>query len=238
MAPYGGFAPPVLETAQGDIPLKYSVVQLPDEADAQVAATIRLMQRYVCEDCQSGPIKYDAGVAIANNPNDPISAIHSFVRGRMVFRRDEENCAPLGWMLPRDGQEHRFVEMLKRPIDVAFEYANTGRQVSGDCDDFSMLCAALLKAAGIDCCFATVGADPDNPNIFSHVYTVAYYRGQRYAMDCSHGQYAGWEAPNKFGKFQEWAVTDQHNLGLVGLAIAAGAWYAWRNRKEIRGWFK
>ena len=232
-------AQPVLETNDGQtIPLRYSVQRLPDDADGQVAATIARMGQYVCEDCQSAPVRYEAQCAIAANPNDPLAAIHSYVRSRMRFKRDEETCAPYGWMLPKDGQDNYFVEALIRPIDVCFQYANTGTPVEGDCDDFSQYTAALMRAAGIDCCFVTVGANPDAPNVFSHVYTAAYYRGGRTAMDCSHGPYAGWEAPNRYGKFKEWAITDNSSLGLVGLGIAAAAWWAWKNRREIKGWLK
>ena len=232
------YAPPVLETAQGDIPLKYSVVQLPDEADAQVAATIRLMQQYVCEDCQSGPIKYDAAVAVAGNPNDPLAAVHSHVRSRMFFKSDEASTDSFRWMLPTDGREHRFIECLRRPIDVSFEYANTNQPVPGDCDCQSLYCAALLKALGIDCAFVTIGASTEDPTVFSHIYVCAFYRGQRVYLDCSHGQYAGWHAYKDGMRYQEWPVVDRSSWGALGLGIALAGYWAWRNRREIREWMK
>jgi len=228
--------PPILETSQGNIPLNYSVERVPEESDAQVAATIALMSKYVCADCQSGAVIYDAQCAVASDPNNPLAGIHQFVRSRLKFRNDEEIVQPYDWMLPKQGMsgEDYFVECLKRPIDVSLEYANTQRQVEGDCDDFAMYCAALLKALNVDCAFATVGANSKNPNVFSHVYVVAYWRGNRYAMDCSHGPYAGWEVANEYGKFCEWGIFDRTSYGLVGLGIAALAWLAWVNRKELR----
>ena len=97
-----------------------------------------------------------------------------------------------------------------------------------------MYCAALLKALDIDCCFATVSADPANPSVFSHVYVAAYWRGKRVAMDCSHGPYAGWENPTSY-RLQEWPIHDRDSLALVGLAFVALGWFVWSNRKEIRG---
>ena len=44
---------------------------------------------------------------------------------------------------------------------------------AGDCDDFSMLTAALLEASGIPWEFVTVAADRDSPGRFSHVYVRA-----------------------------------------------------------------
>jgi len=216
---------------------KAQVVRLPDNADAQVAETIALMCRYVCADCQAQPVIEDARQALALSPAYPLSAVHSFVRSRMRFKRDEDTMADKGQLLPNDGKDNYFVECLKRPVDVSFEFAGTGERVEGDCDDFSMYTAALLKALGIECCFATVGANDANPDVYSHVYVVAYFAGQRVPMDCSHGAQAGWEAPNQFGKFREWAIYDRDSLGAVGIVIAALGFTAWKFRKQIRGFF-
>ena len=234
---------PMLDTPQGSYPLRYSVEQIPENPDAQVAATIARMCQYVCEDSQAIPIIHDARRAVALDPNNPLAAIHSFVRSRMRFKRDEEITEPYGWMLPKSTQgkpdENYFVECLKRPVDVCFECNNTGDRVEGDCDDFSMYTAALLKALGIDCCFATVGASKQDPSVYSHVYVVAYWLGKRYPMDCSHGQQAGWEyaAPDSGLRYAEWPIYDRASLAPLGLAIVLGGWWAWMHRKEIRGLF-
>lgn len=49
----------------------------------------------------------------------------------------------------------------------------------GDCDDFSMLTAALLEAARIPWEFVTVAADHDSPGRFSHVYVRALVEDNR-----------------------------------------------------------
>ena len=226
----------LLDTPQGSIPLKYSVVTLPDSADGQVDHTIELMNKYVCEDARTQAIQQVAQQALALDPDNPLAAVHQYVRGTMVFKQDEDTARPYEWMLPKDGQEHYFVEALKRPVDVAFEYAATGKQVAGDCDDFSMMCAAILCALGVPCCFATVAASSKDPSVYSHVYVVAYWRGQRCAMDCSHGQVAGFEAPNAYGKFREWPVEDTASWAVIGSLCIAALWFCWRNRQEIRGW--
>lgn len=231
---------PMLETAQGSFPLRYSVEQVPEDSDGQVAATINRMSQYVCQDCQAGPVIYDAQCAAGIDPANPLVGVHALVRSRLKFVNDEAITQPFDWMLPKSGgQDNYFVECLKRPIDVCLEFANTQQRVEGDCDDYSMYCAALLKALGIDCAFATVGANSEHPEVFSHVYVVAYWRGQRIAMDCSHGPQAGWEVyPYGQGhKFCEWGIHDRGSLGLVGLAVVAGLWFAWRNRREIQEMF-
>jgi len=70
---------------------------------------------------------------------------------------------------------------------------------AGDCDDFSMLTGAMLLAAGIPSVEVfTVAADGIDPNRWSHVYLVAHLGAggsEPLVMDCSHGQWFGWEAP-------------------------------------------
>jgi transglutaminase-like putative cysteine protease len=46
-------------------------------------------------------------------------------------------------------------------------------QPEGDCDDFSMLTAAMLTAARVPWVFVTVAADHTDPARFSHVYLHA-----------------------------------------------------------------
>lgn len=221
-------APVTLETPQGSVPLKYSIERVPDYSDPQVAATISRMCQYVCADCQTYPIKSDAQSAVALNPSDPLAGIHQFVKSRMEFCRDETLAEPYAHLLPKDGY---FVEALNRPVDVSFKYAATGQRVKGDCDCHCMYCAALLKALDIDCCFATVGADANDPSVFSHVYVVAYWRGQRVPLDCSHGEYAGWETENKYGKFKEWPVYDHAAWGSIAVGALLAGWFLWKNRK-------
>lgn len=228
----------MLDTPQGSMPLRYTVERIPEESDAQVAATIHRMCQYVNADCQSYPVQYDARVALAMYPSDPLVAVHTFVRSRMKFKRDEDITQGFTWMLPKDGQENYFVECLKRPVDVSLEYAATGVPVEGDCDDFVMFSAALLRALGIDCCFATVAANSKTPSLFSHVYTVAYWGGKRVSLDCSHGPYAGWEVGNDYGKFCEWGIYDRTAWGSLGIGIALVGWWAWRNRNQIGEFFK
>jgi hypothetical protein len=238
----------MLDTPSGSAPLKYSIEQIPEEPDAQVAATIARMCQYVTQDYVHPIVQAAAQTALSFQLDPthsyhippPLACIHSFVRSRLVFKRDEETAQPFAPLLKQPGQgakDDYFVECLTRPVDVLWQYAQTGQPVAGDCDDFSMLCAALLMALGIDCCFATVGADASDPNVFSHVYVVAYWRGARYPIDCSHGPHAGWEAPNKYGKFAEWPIYDRSTWGGLGVALALAGFFAWHHRKTIKELF-
>lgn len=230
----------MLDIPSGSIPLRYTDEVVPDDSDGQVLATIRRMNQYVCEDCTNPAIVYDAQCALSLDPSNPLGAVHSFVSRRLRFRNDEEITQPFESLLPRpslDGGKtgDYFVECLKRPVDVSTEFARTGQPVEGDCDDYSMYCAALLKALGINCAFATVGASSKDPSVYSHVYVVAYIDGHRIPMDCSHGKYAGWEVfpPNCGVKYAEWVVVEQPGFNWMGLALVVLAFFAWRNKKGI-----
>jgi hypothetical protein len=144
------------------------------------------------------------------------------VRGAIRFQRDEVSGAGLGDASPPD-----LVEFIVRPVDMC-RYIDEGIAI-GDCDDFSMLCAALLATQGIPSKFCTVAAESAVPDQFSHVYCVAYLDGERIPMDASHGEYPGWEVEQDrpIGRKQEWA--SDGGCPLVTLAvIGAAAWFGWK----------
>jgi hypothetical protein len=72
----------------------------------------------------------------------------------------------------------------------------------------------------------TVAADSKRPREFSHIYVVAYYKGQRIPLDFSHGPYPGWECPSS--RMKEWPVyetpVEKAVLALTPVAIAGAIW--------------
>lgn len=97
-------------------------------------------------------------------------AIHNWVRDNIRYTRDVA------------GQE-----TLSPPEEVAF---NTK---AGDCDDKSILEAALLGAIGVITRFKVMGVTPDR---YSHVYLQANVNGRWVSLDPIMRQHpAGWEAP-------------------------------------------
>ena len=199
-------------------PVRYTVDVVDDDPDAQVAHTIGLMRRYAAEDARR-PLLIDTARHItvgAETERERIERVWAWVKRRLEFIGDERAAAPLGL-----GGDMPVVETLMRPTDMV----SSG--MGGDCDDYSMLAACLLKCLGIRSSFATVGADRDKPNAYSHVYVVAYTKdGERVAVDASHGAYCGWEAPNDYGKFAEWPLDG--GLGaVVAMAALIGALGVW-----------
>lgn len=79
------------------------------------------------------------------------ASILAWVKRKMQFVRDPEG-----------------VEALHDPVAIALAI-HKGQKPWGDCDDFSMYLAALLKSIGLPATFRAVGF---NGSPFSHVYVV------------------------------------------------------------------
>ncbi len=66
---------------------------------------------------------------------------------------------------------------------------------AGDCDDFTMMAAALLKALGVSFVIVTIAAGPDDPSRWSHVFLMAMLPNGPLPIDASHGSGPGWMVP-------------------------------------------
>jgi predicted transglutaminase-like cysteine proteinase len=100
-----------------------------------------------------------------------VIAIHRWVQATIRYTRD-----PVGQ------------ETVQTPEHTAFV------NQAGDCDDFSVLEAALLGALGHPTRFVTIGY---TPRAFSHVFLEANVRGQWIPLDpIMADKPAGWQAPN------------------------------------------
>jgi hypothetical protein len=99
-----------------------------------------------------------------------VVAIHNYVRDNIRYTKDVV------------GQE-----TLYPPEEVAFN------SKAGDCDDKSMLVAALLGSIGTPTRFVTIGVTPDR---YSHVYLQAKPKDQWISLDpIMRDKPAGWEVP-------------------------------------------
>ena len=198
-----------------NVPVSYETAVLPDSPDAQVSSTIDLMRMYAQRD-SGDPVFIESlrSFQQLNMIQDPCETAYRFAKSMMRFQRDEQT----GYGFADD-----VIEVLIRPADVV-RLATPDNRVPGDCDCFSMTVAAALLAMEVPCCFATVAASPSDPNIFSHVYVVAWPDDpeMRCPIDASHGPYCGWEVPNGT-RYLEWPL---HGGGFpvmcaLGIAIAS-----------------
>jgi hypothetical protein len=71
-------------------------------------------------------------------------------------------------------------------------------QMFGDCAIYSMLLCAFLDVLNVPWELVTLAVNPQQPDIFSHVYPRAVLQnGRRLALDASHGRFPGWSVPAK-----------------------------------------
>lgn len=195
------------------------VQEVSSDPDEQVAQVIGKMNQYAVEDAKTEEIRDQARAAMNAVPGDPCRAVFEHVKGQLRFVGDEQLTAPAAPFY-----KGSFVEGLIRPIDMASQPDLR----YGDCDDFAMYTAALLRALEIPCAFVTIAADQRDPSQFTHVYVAAYpAEGQRVAMDTSHGGYAGWEHEGAF-RIKEWPVEDGTRAWMTMALVAGIGWVLWR----------
>lgn len=207
-------------------PGRMRAIELGNMPDEQVANTISVMSKRAAEDARNPEFQAHAAGVFGGAPtSEVLKRAFDHVRGAIQFHRDDVVGAGLGDAMPDD-----LVEFIIRPVDMA-RYVDQGVAI-GDCDDFSMYLAALLKTQGVDCKFCTVAADAGAPDQFSHVYVVAYVDGERVPMDASHGQYPGWEVPNRFEKRTEWKIGECSIISLA--ALAATVYFGINRMMEAR----
>lgn len=216
--------PLIHHSAFGSAPVRYDLIELPDDPDAQVEATIALMRKYILEDAFSPEIQGDIAMAYGLYPDvAPHEAIFRFIKDRVQFAEDVHTASPVASLTGAS-----IIETLIRPRDLSRMTTLGGKQ-RGDCDDFSMYGASMLVGAGAptgNVKLVTVAADVMAPRQFSHVYNALYVNGVRIPLDISHGPYPGWETENQY-RIQEWAVTD--GLGIM-IALGVAAWAFWSRR--------
>lgn len=145
-------------------------------SDLQTAETVGQMVRHV-----GGSLHHPAIRQAVRDADLDVPGLPARERAERVF-----------WWVKR---HVRFREdPLEDELLIAPEALLAMPEPAGDCDDFSMLVAALLVAAGVQASFVTVAADQDDRSRFSHVYAVAWVEDGRLPLDASHGPFPGWEA--------------------------------------------
>lgn len=189
--------------------INYSRFVLSDDPDTAVAQTIGLMCSYVRHDRPHfATLAYQL---YGDSMEDFRRNTFIWCKRRVRFVQDHVLADALRVPHHASGFVNDVAEVLIRPVDLV-----RMADAQGDCDDFSMLAAAILGAGGVECVFVTLAADQKAPDQFSHVYLVA----GGVPFDASHGPYVGWEAKNRFGRRQLWSVETGmpiYNAGGAGL---------------------
>lgn len=138
-----------------------------------VIATLKAMRSIVKQYKTAIPVRTLA-VALTNGNRQKdwlaeVKALHAFVRDKIRYVRDVVD-----------------VETLQTP-DITLK---TG---AGDCDDKSMLLAAMLESIGHPTRFVAIGFQPDE---FSHVYVESRVGNKWLPLETTEPVHIGWLPPN------------------------------------------
>ena len=183
----------------------------PYNSDVSTADTIENMRALVLRSAGTPIVRQATQDALARlGPNSPtqnkVNALFWYVKRTVRFTTDEEKVSQaLG--IPTEDKE-----LLISP-DVLLQMP----QPMGDCDDFSMLLAAMLVSSGIpvDVYFTTVAVDDMEPNRWSHVFVKTVFmdgdREKVYCLDASHGAYPGWSTDG-IHRLKDWPVSEGNTM--------------------------
>lgn len=193
--------PPPVPVSHPQFPggARAAVLPAPDDDELATAQTVSLMQHFADVDAGNEIVRQAAHQAAAmakgSGVADLLAAVHTWIKNHVRYQTDDVTAAPIT-------NQPDQAEILIRPIDLL-----TMPEPAGDCDDYSMLCSSMLRSLGIPSSFRTVAADPEIPDRYTHVYTVAHTSLGDIPLDTSHGPQPGWEVPPA-GKVRTWRPQD------------------------------
>ena len=180
--------------------IEVAPVSQPNNSDVSTLETINLMGKYAKEGAKHPIVLAATKEALqyldfnsASNESKA-RAIFRWIKDHVQFKADEIVLIDEFHVYPNK-------ELLIRP-----ERLVTMDKPQGDCDDFSMLAASMMLAAGLPVSYVTIAADEQDQQRFSHVYCLTYSdEGEKIAFDSSHGDKLGWESDRQFRRV-EWPI--------------------------------
>lgn len=132
------------------------ITRLPKDKDAQVAITINEMAKLVQGGWWNEQVREcadDAIVRAGRLDADRLHAMSNFVRAKMEFCFDPEDT-----------------ELIRLPSAMAREILYRGNSW-GDCDDYSIMLAAMASSYGYRSGFVTMATSPHVKD-FRHVFVI------------------------------------------------------------------
>jgi hypothetical protein len=168
--------------------------QAPADSESSTAQTVERMAQHVRNSAGDPAVVWAAHHALntAGGPNASqlarCKAVFYWLKSRVRFKTDD---ALIGMLF---GERDQLELLISPPVLLR------AAKPEGDCDDFTMCACALLNELGVPNQIVTVKADQPDPDRWSHVYCCANVNGQRVSLDCSHGDFPGWEVPHYYEK--------------------------------------
>ena len=177
------------------------VIQAAPDTDTATRQTVAQMCKYIAAGADDPMVKFWAERALESyglGRREIVPAcwaVYWCVKHSVQFARDEPRLFSVGHPTALD--------MLIAPA-VLVRMACPKE----DCDGFTMLICAMLKALGIDSYIVTIAADPSDPERWSHVFPLAKLpNGETCALDASHGSFPGWMVPREhMFRWQAWTL--------------------------------
>jgi hypothetical protein len=181
--------------------------------DTGVSQTIALM-RNVIDDAVDDPKVNEQGIEILRfagagnfDKREKLQAIYDFISNGMLYVED-----PVGPFGPKE--TIRNVRTLLK-------------QMAGDCDDFTVLTAALAGTIGIATRAVTIASDPASPKDFNHIYPEGeVYPGMWISMDAARPGAAFGVAPPRYYRKRIWSLTDSSYQDVSGVRASSLNGYA------------
>jgi hypothetical protein len=95
---------------------------------------------------------------------------------------------------------------------------------AGDCDDINAnVLPALLGSIGFETRLVTIAADPQFPDLFSHVYAEVFQDGQWYPLDAARPDAQFGVAPSRYYRREWWSLEDGSHGDYSGDGMAGYA---------------
>ena len=174
-----------------------------EDSDSATSQTIELMCRYIRESTDDPAIRLAAQYAwqhFGGGSPDPAMkawAVFWFVKHNVKFVVDEAPMFRLG-------------EANQQDLLISPSVLIRMRDPQEDCDGFTMLGAALLKALDVPFVIVTIAAGPDDPSRWPHVFLMAMLSTGPLPIDASHGSGPGWMVPAAHTfRWQAWGEDGQ-----------------------------
>jgi len=141
----------------------YKLTRLPADKDRQVDITVREMMRITGREAWNPEVRWLLHhLALPHYSELELAeAMTRFIRQQLPFELDPED-----------------VELVRTPSWYA-RSIRAGAKPSGDCDDFALLLATLLSAAGLqNLAYVVMARRPGEREPYGHVFVAAGIRGK------------------------------------------------------------
>jgi hypothetical protein len=164
--------------------------QAPADSESSTRQTVERMAQHVRAAAGDPAVIWAAHEALrtAGGPGSSqrarCQAVFFWIKAHVRFRTDDALISQLF------GEQDQLELLISPPVLLR------AASPAGDCDDFTMLCCAMLNELGVPNRICTVKADQPDPDRWSHVYCCA----GGMALDTSHGDFPGWEVPHFYEK--------------------------------------